>query len=62
MINLRGGADDAWLVGERDVSWFTGKAPGNKCPGENRMFGNNWVGRYEVYFGSATGNDLFCRM
>jgi len=33
MVNLRGGKDDAWLVGERDASWFTGVSPSQGCPG-----------------------------
>ena len=33
MVNLRGGKDDDWLQGDRDVSWYTGVAPANGCPG-----------------------------
>lgn len=33
MVNLRGGKDDCWLQGDRDVSWYTGVAPENDCPG-----------------------------
>ena len=33
MVNLKGGDHDAWLVGDRDDSWFTGVSPKNQCPG-----------------------------
>merc|ERR1719261_1783966 len=34
MENLRGGQDDAWLQGDRDVTWYTGQPPVlGECPG-----------------------------